>query len=46
MAETPIRKIRIADETWQALTDEANRYREPVSALVRRILINHVEKNQ
>lgn len=44
MAETPIRKIRIDDATWQKLEAEAARYSEPTSALVRRILIDHVEQ--
>lgn len=44
MAETPIRKIRIDDETWVKLAAEADRNREPTSALVRRILINHTEQ--
>lgn len=46
MASTPIRKIRIDDATWQRLEAEAAQYREPTSALIRRILIEHLEKNQ
>ncbi|GGO59158.1 hypothetical protein GCM10010910_01460 [Microbacterium nanhaiense] len=44
MAETPIRKIRIDDDTWQKLANEAATMREPVSALIRRILITHTEQ--
>lgn len=45
MAETPIRKIRIDNDTWNKLATEAERYGETTSSLVRRILITHTEQS-
>lgn len=46
MVETPIRKIRIDKELWDAASELADQNHEPVSALIRRALIQYLKENQ
>lgn len=45
MVETPIRKIRIDSELWEAASKIADENHEPVSALVRRALIQYLKEH-
>jgi hypothetical protein len=44
MAETPVRHIRIDDELWRLAVEKAERRRETVATVVRRLLLAYVEE--
>lgn len=46
MSESPARRIRIDDDTWKKIQDEAAKTRETASGYIRRIVIEHMEKNR
>lgn len=45
MSESPARRIRIDNETWQKIQAEAAKTGETASGWIRRILIQHMEQS-
>lgn len=46
MTETPIRKVRVADEIWLPADEAAKANGENLSVVIRRALIQYVKENQ
>lgn len=46
MAETPIRRVRVADEIWDAANEKAKANGENLAVVIRRALIQYTKDNQ
>lgn len=46
MSTMPQRAIRVPDEMWQAAVESAGRDERSVSQLIRKLLAEHLEKDQ
>ncbi|MDN3309552.1 hypothetical protein QWJ90_01270 [Microbacterium oryzae] len=45
MSETPIRKVRVADDIWKPADEAAKRNGENLSVVIRRALITYTREN-
>ncbi|WP_176697189.1 hypothetical protein [Microbacterium sp. 3J1] len=46
LAETPIRRVRVADEIWEPADAAAKANGETISVVIRRALIQYAKENQ